>query len=94
MLVVHDLLAHVHGSPVQLERLLDGDHGTVDTGAVSTGAARRTFLSSVTRLILRKSSGRHLDTALPGTRETMSEGETAAHAMPSSDVACCLERVE
>ena len=36
--VVHDLLAHVDGRAVVLERLLDGDHGAVDAGAV---AARR-----------------------------------------------------
>ena len=38
VLVVHDLLAHVDGRPVQLERALDGLHGAVDAGAV---AARR-----------------------------------------------------
>ena len=32
--VVHDLLAHVDGRAVVLERLLDGDHGAVDAGAV------------------------------------------------------------
>ena len=36
--VVHDLLAHVDRRAVVLERLLDGDHGPVDAGAV---AARR-----------------------------------------------------
>ncbi len=36
--VVHDLLAHVDRRAVALERLLDGDHGAVDAGAV---AARR-----------------------------------------------------
>jgi hypothetical protein len=34
VLVVHDLLAHVHGRAVELERPLDGLHGTVDAGAV------------------------------------------------------------
>ena len=38
VLVVHDLLAHVHGGAVQVQRLLDGDHGPVHAGAV---AARR-----------------------------------------------------
>ncbi len=38
VLVVHDLLAHVDRRAVQVERLLDRDHGPVDTGAV---AARR-----------------------------------------------------
>ena len=38
VLVVDDLLAHVDGGPVEVERLLDRLHGTVDAGAV---AARR-----------------------------------------------------
>jgi hypothetical protein len=38
VLVVHDLLAHVDRGAVEVERLLDGDHGPVDAGAV---AARR-----------------------------------------------------
>ena len=38
VLVVDDLLAHVDGRAVQLERALDGLHGAVDAGAV---AARR-----------------------------------------------------
>ena len=38
VLVVHDLLAHVDGRAVEVQRLLDGDHGPVDAGAV---AARR-----------------------------------------------------
>ena len=38
MLVVDDLLAHIDRRAVQLERALDGLHGTVDAGAV---AARR-----------------------------------------------------
>ena len=38
VLVVHDLLADVDGRAVQVERLLDGDHGPVDARAV---AARR-----------------------------------------------------
>ena len=32
--VVHDLLAHVHRGAEALERLLDGDHRAVDTGAI------------------------------------------------------------
>ena len=35
VLVVHDLLAHVDRLAVQVERLLHGDHGPVDTGAVT-----------------------------------------------------------
>ena len=38
MLVVHDLLADVDRRAVEVQRLLDGDHGPVDPGAV---AARR-----------------------------------------------------
>ena len=38
VLVVDDLLAHVHRRPVELERALDGLHGAVDARAV---AARR-----------------------------------------------------
>jgi hypothetical protein len=36
MLVVHDLLAHVDGRPVQVECLLHRLHGAVDARAVST----------------------------------------------------------
>ena len=35
VLVVHDLLAHVDGRAVQLERVLHRLHGAVDAGAVS-----------------------------------------------------------
>ena len=35
VLVVHDLLAHVDRGAVQVERLLDGDHGPVDARAVA-----------------------------------------------------------
>ena len=37
VLVVDDLLAHVDRRPVELEGLLDGDDGPVDTGAVAAG---------------------------------------------------------
>ena len=37
VLVVHDLLAHVDRRAVEVERLLDRDHGAVDAGAVATG---------------------------------------------------------
>ena len=44
VLVVHDLLAHVDGRPVQLEGLLDRHHGPVDAGAVPTrGGQQDTF---------------------------------------------------
>jgi hypothetical protein len=35
VLVVDDLLAHVHGRAVQVERTLDRLHGAIDAGAVS-----------------------------------------------------------
>ena len=44
--VVHDLLAHVDGRAVVLERLLDGDDGAVDTGAVSAGGREQHLLLS------------------------------------------------
>ncbi len=37
VLVVHDLLAHVDRGAVEVQRLLDGDHGAVDAGAVAAG---------------------------------------------------------
>ena len=36
VLVVHDLLAHVHRRAVQLQRLFDGLHRPVDPGTVTT----------------------------------------------------------
>lgn len=35
--VVHDLLAHVHGGTVMLERFFDGDNGAVHSCTVPTG---------------------------------------------------------
>ena len=43
MRVVDDLLAHVHGRPIQLERALDGLDGAFDARAV---AARRGTLNA------------------------------------------------
>jgi hypothetical protein len=44
--VVHDLLAHVDGSPEVLERLLDRDHRAVDAGAVpARGGEQHPLLS-------------------------------------------------
>ena len=45
MLVVHDLLAHVHRRPVALERALDGLDGTVDASNVD--AMSRTLTANV-----------------------------------------------
>ena len=45
--VVHNLLAHVHGRAVVLQRLLNGNHGAVDAGAVTTGSGQQDFLLAV-----------------------------------------------
>ena len=46
VLVVDDLLAHVDGRPVQLERALDGLDGTVDAGAVAARGGEQELLHS------------------------------------------------
>jgi hypothetical protein len=33
---MNDLLAHVNRSTIELERFFDGDHGTVNTGAITS----------------------------------------------------------
>ena len=52
--VVHDLLAHVHGRAVALERLLDGDDGAVDAGAVAPRRRQEHPLGSVDGDILER----------------------------------------
>ena len=54
VLVVHDLLAHVDRRAVELERLLDGDDGPVDAGAV---AARRREQHALGGLVSRRGHG-------------------------------------
>ncbi|GMA86096.1 hypothetical protein GCM10025868_13460 [Angustibacter aerolatus] len=45
--VVHDLLAHVDRGAVEVERLLDGLHGSVDAGAVATRCSEQDALGGV-----------------------------------------------
>ena len=45
--VVHNLLAHVHGRAVVLQGLLNGNHGAVDAGAVTTGSGQQDFLLAI-----------------------------------------------
>ena len=45
--VVHNLLAHVHRRAVVLQRLLNGNHGAVNAGAVTTGSGQQDFLLAV-----------------------------------------------
>jgi hypothetical protein len=47
VLVVHDLLAHVHGCAVQVERPLDRLHGPVDAGAVAARLGEQQLLGCV-----------------------------------------------
>jgi hypothetical protein len=49
VLVVHDLLAHVDRCAVGLERLLDGHHGPVDTGAVAARLGQQNSLGHETQ---------------------------------------------
>ena len=44
VLVVHDLLAHVHRRPVELERALDRLNGAVDARAVSARRGEQQLL--------------------------------------------------
>jgi hypothetical protein len=44
VLVVHDLLAHVDGRAVEVERVLDGLHGTVDPRAVAARCGQQQLL--------------------------------------------------
>ena len=44
VLVVDDLLAHVDGRAVELERALDGLHGAVDAGAVAARGGQQELL--------------------------------------------------
>jgi len=46
VLVVHDLLAHVHGRAVALERALDGLHRAVDARAVAARGGEQQLLWS------------------------------------------------
>ena len=57
VLVVDDLLAHVDGRAVQLERALDGLHGAVDAGAVAARRGEQQLLGSG-GLIARESRSR------------------------------------
>ena len=50
VLVVDDLLAHVHRRAVELERALDRLHRAVDAGAVAAGAASRSFSGAGTAM--------------------------------------------
>jgi hypothetical protein len=47
VLVVHDLLAHVDGRAVQLERVLDRLHGAVDARAVAARSGQQQLLGKV-----------------------------------------------
>ena len=49
VLVVDDLLAHVDGRAVELERALDGLHGAVDAGAVAARGGEEELLGSAHR---------------------------------------------
>ena len=46
VLVVDDLLAHVDGAVVQVERLLDGFHGSVDARAVAARSGEQDLLGT------------------------------------------------
>ncbi|GGF33512.1 hypothetical protein GCM10010922_05810 [Microbacterium sorbitolivorans] len=50
--VVHDLLAHVNGCAVSLQSLLHGDHGPVDSRAVTAGRGKKDPLVTVDGNIL------------------------------------------
>ena len=56
--VVHDLLAHVDGGAVALQRLLDGDDGPIDAGAVAAGSGQQNPLVSDDRVILKPPGSR------------------------------------
>ncbi len=47
VLVVHDLLAHVHGRAVELQRALDGLHSAIDTCAVAAWRGEQQLLRGV-----------------------------------------------
>ena len=47
MLVVHDLLAHVHGRAVDLQRAFDRLHGAIDARAVATRSGEQQLLDRV-----------------------------------------------
>ena len=47
VLVVHDLLADVDRGAVEVERLLDRDHGAVDAGAVAAGRREQDVLGGL-----------------------------------------------
>ena len=51
VLVVHDLLAHVHGRAVQLERALDGLHRAVDAGAVAARSGEQDLLGCMSHQV-------------------------------------------
>ena len=58
VLVVHDLLAHVDGCAVQVERLLDRHDGPVDARAVAAGCREEHALRGVSHAVHRRSPGR------------------------------------
>ena len=51
VLVVHDLLAHVDGRAVELERALDRLHGAVDAGAVAARSGEEDLLGCVSHAV-------------------------------------------
>ena len=72
MLVVHDLLAHVDGRPVEVQRLLDGDDGAIHPGAVPAGGCDDDALDG-------RGNARHADQS-----RWWSAGTLAAWIPPSS----------
>ena len=59
--VVHDLLAHVDGGTVSFERLLDGDHRTIDACAVPAGRGEQDLLRPGDRKVTQVLAGRGRD---------------------------------
>ena len=77
--VVDDLLAHVHGRSVEVQSLLDGDHRTVDAGAVSArGGEKDTSLS-----------GSH-DSIVGGVREATPAEPTALSQSAAPRTLCAV----
>ena len=58
VLVVDDLLAHVDGRAVELERALDRLHGAVDARAVAARRGEQELLAVSARVPLRRAASR------------------------------------
>jgi hypothetical protein len=80
--VVHDLLAHVNGRPVQIEELLDRVDGAFHAGAVSARGREENTLDHAASVVPRKGRARRSGGQCGGPPRLLTAAIVARYAQP------------